>query len=82
MSAESGARIWVNRYIIHIFMQCALKITYVFFVISYQISIQNRLKILIPGGQRAYMISEFLSEGIVSDAQSTEHILVFHAYAR
>ena len=36
VSAQNGTWICVNQYIIHIFMQCALKIIYVFSVIIHQ----------------------------------------------
>ena len=36
LSAHTGPWIWVNQYIIHIFMQCALKIICVFSVIIHQ----------------------------------------------
>ena len=36
LSAQNGPRICVNQYIIHIFMQCALKIICVFSVIIHQ----------------------------------------------
>ena len=77
VSANTGPWIWVNRYIIHIFMQCALKIKCVFSVIIHQNIDPNRLKILLPGGQRACMISEFLSSAVRITARKNTRMRVF-----